>query len=84
MDVNSISKQKKVLTQNLNLLGKGRLGELSLTLHHSSYKDFLDEQETCGNTIITTEVCGVGAWFNKCKILTLQKFMAWNLPANLT
>lgn len=39
-------KAEKSLTQNLNLLGKGRLGELSLTLHHSSYKDFLDEQET--------------------------------------
>ena len=39
-------KAEKSLTQNLNLLGKGRLGELSLNLHHSSYKDFLYEQET--------------------------------------
>ncbi|TDN43552.1 TonB-dependent hemoglobin/transferrin/lactoferrin family receptor [Haemophilus haemolyticus] len=39
-------KAEKSLTQNLNLLGKGRLGELSLNLHHSRYKDFLYEQET--------------------------------------
>lgn len=39
-------KAEKSLTQNLKLLGKGRLGELSLNLHHSSYKDFLYEQQT--------------------------------------
>lgn len=39
-------KAEKSLTQNLNLLGKGHLGELSLNLHHSRYKDFLYEQET--------------------------------------
>ena len=42
-------KAEKSLTQNLNLLGKGRLGEMSLNLHHSSYKDFLYEQETWEN-----------------------------------
>ena len=42
-------KAEKSLTQNLNLSGKGRLGELSLNLHHSSYKDFLYEQETWEN-----------------------------------
>lgn len=39
-------KAEKSLTQNLNLVGKGGLGELSLNLHHSRYKDFLYEQET--------------------------------------
>lgn len=43
---NPTLKAEKSLTQNLNLLGKGRLGELSLNLHHSRYKDFLYEQET--------------------------------------
>lgn len=39
-------KAEKSLTQNLNLVGKGNLGELSLNLHYTRYKDFLFEQET--------------------------------------
>lgn len=38
-------KAERSLTQNLNLVGKGSLGELSLNLHHSQYKNFLYEQE---------------------------------------
>lgn len=39
-------KAEKSLTQNINLIGKGNLGEISLNLHHTRYKDFLYEQET--------------------------------------
>ena len=39
-------KAERSLTQNLNLVGKGSLGELSINLHHSQYKNFLYEQET--------------------------------------
>ena len=39
-------KAEKSLTQNVNLIGKGNLGEISLNLHHTHYKDFLYEQET--------------------------------------
>ena len=39
-------KAEKSLTQNLNLVGKGNLGEFSLNLHYTRYKDFLFEQET--------------------------------------
>ena len=48
---NTNLKAEKSLTQNLNLLGKGRLGELSLNLHYTSYKDFLYEQDMVFNYI---------------------------------
>ena len=38
-------KAERSLTQNLNLKGDGRLGNLSANLHHSRYKNFLYEQE---------------------------------------
>ena len=48
-------KAEKSLSQNLNLLGKGRLGELSFNLHHTKYKDFLYEKETWDKILIEDE-----------------------------
>ena len=58
-------KAEKSLTQNLNLIGKGSLGELSLNLHYSHYKDFLFEQETAYH--FTEEDLFTGRIWNKWK-----------------
>lgn len=39
-------KAERSLTQNLSLQGYGNVGQLSVNLHHTKYKDFLWEQET--------------------------------------
>lgn len=38
-------KAERGLTQNLNLTGNGKAGNLAVNLHHTRYKDFLYEQE---------------------------------------
>lgn len=39
-------KAERSLTQNLSLQGQGYVGQFSVNLHHTQYKDFLWEQET--------------------------------------
>ncbi|WP_237052373.1 TonB-dependent hemoglobin/transferrin/lactoferrin family receptor [Mannheimia granulomatis] len=39
-------KAERSLTQNLSLQANGNIGQLSVNLHHTKYKDFLWEQET--------------------------------------
>ncbi|MGF7433237.1 TonB-dependent hemoglobin/transferrin/lactoferrin family receptor [Pasteurella bettyae] len=72
-------KAERSLTQNLSLQGHGNVGQLSINLHHTKYKDFLWEQETWGEFYSRMRPVQQMQNIDSAKIYGLEVTGKWNL-----